>query len=75
MRTPINLLGHAGRKIAACVATWLDATFEEVCRQAGAPLLLGSSIKAALDIDWNDSDPKEQALMRLARSSTSSPRG
>ena len=61
----INLLGHAGRKIAECVATWLDTTFEEVCRQAGAPLLLGSSIKAALDIDWNDSDAKEEALMRL----------
>jgi hypothetical protein len=44
----INLLGHAGRKIAECVATWLDTTFEEVCRQAGAPLLPGSSIKAAL---------------------------
>jgi hypothetical protein len=61
----INLLGHAGRKIAECVATWLDTTFEEVCRQAGAPLLIGSSIKAALDIDWNDSDAKEEALTRL----------
>jgi hypothetical protein len=61
----INLLGHAGRKIAECIATWLDTTFENVCRQAGAPLLLGSSVKAALDIDWNDSDAKEEALTRL----------
>jgi Transposase DDE domain/Transposase domain (DUF772) len=61
----INLLGHAGRKIAQCMAAWLETTFEEVCRQAGAPLLLGSSIKAALDIDWNDDDAKRQALTRL----------
>src|SRR5438477_398756 len=61
----INLLGHAGRKIAECVAIWLETTFEEVCRQAGAPLLLGTSIKAALDIDWNDADAKQEALTRL----------
>lgn len=61
----INLLGHAGRKIASCIATCLNTTFEEVCRQAGARLLLGSSIKAALDIDWNDPDAKQEALTRL----------
>ena len=61
----INLLGHAGRKITECVAAELDTTFEQVCRQAGAPLLLSSSIKAGLDIDWNDDNAKDEALNRL----------
>jgi hypothetical protein len=61
----INLLGHAGRKIAQCMAAWLQTSVEEVCGQARAPLLLGSSIKAALDIDWNDADAKQEALTRL----------
>jgi hypothetical protein len=60
-----NLLGHAGRKIAECIATELEMKFEDVCRQAGAPLLVESSIKAALDIDWNASEQKEEALNRL----------
>jgi len=61
----INLLGHAGRKIAECIAATLEMSFEEVCRQAGAPLLLASSIKAGLDINWSDADAKEEALNRL----------
>lgn len=50
----INLLGHAGRKIAECMAAVLETDADEVCQQAGAPLLSASSIKAGLDIDWND---------------------
>lgn len=61
----INLLGHAGRKIAECMAVELQLSPEEVCRKAGAPLLAGSSVKAALDIDWSDPDAKEEALNRL----------
>lgn len=61
----INLLGHAGRKIAECMAVECETTVEEICRKARAPLLLASSIKAGLDIDWNDADAKEDALNRL----------
>lgn len=61
----INLLGHAGRKIVECIAAELETDFEQVCRQAGAPLLLASSIKAGLDIDWNDAEGKVEALNRL----------
>lgn len=61
----LNLLGHAGRKVAECVAIELEMSFEDVCRRAGAPLLLANSIKAGLDIDWNDADAKEDALNRL----------
>jgi len=60
-----NLLGHAGRKIAECIAVELETSMEEVCQKANAPVLLASSIKAGLDIDWNDAEQKTQALNRL----------
>jgi hypothetical protein len=41
----INLLGHAGRKIAESVALVLGTDFNEVCRQADCSLLLASSVK------------------------------
>jgi len=61
----INLLGHAGRKIAECMAATLGADTDEICQQAGAPLLTSSSTKAGLDIDWNDGEQKAEALNRL----------
>lgn len=60
-----NLLGHAGRKIAEGMAAVLNTTADEVCAQAGAPLLVGTSVKAALDVDWNDAEQKADALNRL----------
>lgn len=62
-----NLLGHAGRKIVEGMARELDIPFEDVCIVAGAPLLLASSIKAGLDVDWNDATAKNRALNRLCR--------
>lgn len=60
-----NLLGHAAKSMlrAACLALKMD--FEDVCRKARTPLLMASSIKAALDIDWNDKEAKDNALVRL----------
>src|SRR3990172_4862409 len=63
----INLLGHAGRKVAECAALALGIHLEEVCQQAGVPLLMASSIKAGLDIDWSEDDAKSKALTRLCR--------
>lgn len=63
----INLLGHAGRKVAECMALTLGTDFAEVCHQAEVPLLMASSIKAGLDIDWNEPDAKVTALNRLCR--------
>ena len=62
-----NLLGHAGRKIVECMAAVLETDAEEVCQQAGAPLLAASSIKAGLDVDWNDSEQKADALDTFCR--------
>ena len=56
----INLLGHAARSIVQTVSKITGRATEEICRKAGIPLLLASSIKAGLDIDW--SDPKQKAM-------------
>jgi Transposase domain (DUF772) len=63
----INLIGHAARKIATCVATLLDWEYERVCREAGIPLLLDKSVKRALDRDWSDRREKAEAIDVLAR--------
>jgi len=61
----INLLAHAGRKVAECAARLLDWTAEEVCQQAGATMLSASSVKAALDRTWSDPDERHEAVEAL----------
>lgn len=56
----LNLLGHAARSIVRIVSKILERDPEDICRKAGAPLFLASSVKAGLDIDW--SDPKQKAM-------------
>ena len=58
----INLLGHAMRKIVELAARLLDVSKETVCDEAATPLLLSPSIKAALDMDWNDGAQKADAV-------------
>lgn len=62
----VNLLGHAARKLVGCVAQTLDWSEERVCREAGIPLLLESSVKKALDVDWNDATEKAEAINEIA---------
>ena len=57
-----NLLGHAARRVAECAAELLKWPMDRVCREAGCPLLLASSLKAGLDIDWNDTAEKAEAI-------------
>jgi len=63
----INLLGHAARKVVLCAADLLGWSFEKVATAAGVPVLLDSSVKKALDVEWSDPDGKAQALDTLAR--------
>lgn len=63
----INLLGHAARKVAQSAAQVLGWPLEKVCREAGIPVLLESSIKKALDVDWNQAEQKTQALQTLCQ--------
>ena len=61
----LNLLGHAARKVVACAAQLLKWPEDKVCRAAGIPLLLASSIKTGLDLDWNDAADKAEAIKTL----------
>lgn len=67
----INLLGHAMRKIVELAAQLLDVSKEAVCEEAGTSLLLSPSIKAALDMDWNDGGQKADAVEILCAQMTS----
>jgi hypothetical protein len=60
-----NLLGHAARQILVTAAMKLHLSFEETAQQAGIPLLTGKSLKAMLDIDWNDPTQRKSALEQL----------
>jgi hypothetical protein len=57
----INLLGHAARNIVRVVSRITGRPVEEICRKAHIPLLLASSVKAGLDIDWSDRRQKLDA--------------
>lgn len=63
----VNLLAHAARNVVSCAAGLLGWTDARVCRQAGIPLLVESSIKRALDIDWNDAVEKTEAINTFLR--------
>src|SRR5207247_6932218 len=58
---------HAARNVVRCAARLLAWPDEKVCRAAGIPLLMGSSVKAALDIDWNDAREKAAAIQTFSR--------
>ena len=60
-----NLLGHAARKIVQCAAQITGNSVEQVCIEAGIPLLRHKSIKAGLDINWNDPQQRDEAIDRL----------
>jgi hypothetical protein len=62
-----NLLAHAARNVVSCAADLLGWNEDQVCRQAGIPLLLASSIKRALDLDWNDAVEKTAAITIFSR--------
>jgi len=58
----INLLGHAARNVATCAADLLGWPLERVAKEAGIPVLLAASVKAALDLEWSAPDAKTEAI-------------
>lgn len=60
-----NLIGHAARDLLRSVAKRLGLPVDEAARRAGIPVLNGTSIKAALDIDWDNVAAKRGALEQL----------
>src|SRR5438874_6359953 len=57
-----NLLGHALRKALGVIARQQGRELTEIAREANAVVVAGSSLKAALDRDWDDPAQCEQAL-------------
>jgi Transposase DDE domain/Transposase domain (DUF772) len=58
-----NLLGHALQKVMRVVAGQQGKEVAEVASEAGAELVCGSSLKAALDRDWDQQMQKDEALV------------
>jgi Transposase DDE domain/Transposase domain (DUF772) len=65
----INLMGHALRKalgVIAAVQGWGQAAGTAVlAARAGVPQLAASSLKAALDRDWDDPAARDEALAQV----------
>jgi hypothetical protein len=57
-----NLLGHALRKAVDVIARQQGRELIAVATEAGASLVAGTSVKAALDLDWDDPSAQHQAL-------------
>ncbi len=60
-----NLIGRAALEVVKTVATRLDLSLEETIKRAGIPLLGAPSIKAGLDLDWDDQDAKKKGIQTL----------
>lgn len=60
-----NLIGHAMEVVAQCVAKVLNLPVQRVIQEAKLVLVGGSSVKARLDIDWDDASQQAEALRRL----------
>jgi hypothetical protein len=60
-----NLLGHALRKALSVIARQQGRELAAVAHEAGADLLAGASLKAALDLNWDDPEEREEALIRV----------
>jgi transposase len=57
-----NLLGHALRKALGVIARQQGWELADVAQDAGAELLAASSLKAALELDWDEPSARDQAL-------------
>jgi hypothetical protein len=58
----VNLLGHALRKAVGMIARHQGREVAAVAQEAGVGLLDASSLKAALDVDWDDPASRTWAL-------------
>jgi DDE family transposase/transposase-like protein DUF772 len=65
-----NLLGHALRKALGVIARQQGRGLRAIANEAGASLVAGSSLKAALDLDWDAPDARQQALTMILDSLT-----
>ena len=57
-----NVLGHALRKAVGVIARQQGRELPAVANEVGVPLGSGASLKAALDLDWDEPTARQQAL-------------
>ncbi len=57
-----NLVGHALKKVMRVVADQQGRELAKVAQEAGAERVCGTSLKAALDCDWDQLGQREEAL-------------
>lgn len=57
-----NLLGHALKKALSVIARQQGRELTEIATAAGAPMAGASSVKAALDLNWDDPQERQVAL-------------
>ena len=60
-----NLIGHALELVVDCASKIKKVDECEIIKEAGAQFIGGSSIKAALDIDWSNPNEKHNAINKL----------
>jgi hypothetical protein len=60
-----NLIGRAAFHVVRTAANRLGKSVEEVAIAAGIPVVATSSIKAGLDIDWDDPNARRNGLTAL----------
>lgn len=62
-----NLLGHTLKKAVRLMASAQGSSLEEVASMVGAEMVVGSSLKAALDLNWDDPNQRSLALEMLLK--------
>jgi Transposase DDE domain/Transposase domain (DUF772) len=60
-----NLIGRAMSKVVHAVSLALSMEEDEIIKQARLKILSADSVKAAIDIDWDDDEAQQKALNRL----------
>ena|GEM_PF-6574330 len=64
-----NLLGHALRKAVSAIArAGQGREPAEIAELAGAPILNSSSLKTALDLNWDEPGERQNALLIILNS-------
>jgi len=62
-----NLLGHALRKALSVIARQEGTDLSEIASQAGGEIVAMSSLKAALDLNWDDLEARTEALITILK--------
>ncbi len=60
-----NLLGHALRKALSLIARQQGTDLEKIAAQAGSQIVATSSLKAALERNWDDQAQRTEALVTI----------